>query len=124
MIPIYVVTGVVVMWGVWTGATRVAAQSFRPLLVAFAMLLAGAGACWLIASQKTGHAYAGLLGVLLSLLLLLAAGSVTFGAVLHGVHHAIRRRGDPDPQKATSPPWDIWGLSALSALAVIGSLLE
>ena len=117
----YAVIGLVVLWGVWTGATRMAARSFRPLLTAFAVLLAGAGACWLIGLQRTDHA--GLAGTLLALLLLMAAGSVAFGAVLRWVHDATRRRIPSDPEWALSRPWDIWGLCVLTVLAIVASLL-
>ena len=123
MIPFYLLVGLVVLSGVWTGATRMAARSFRPLLAALAALLGGAGACWLIGAQKTGDVHAGLLGTLLALLLLLAAGSVAFGAALRWVHDATRRRIASDPGWSPARPWDIWGLCALSAVAVAASLL-
>ncbi|MCZ0961909.1 hypothetical protein [Paracoccus benzoatiresistens] len=124
VIPFYLVIALVVLWGVWTGATRVAARSFRPVLAALAALLAGAAACWLIGAQKTGHVHAGLLGTLASMLLLLAAGSVAFGAALRGLHDATRRRVAAEPAEPLRPAWDIWGLCGLSAVAVIASLLE
>lgn len=124
MIPFYLGIALVVLWSVWTGANRMAARSFRPLLAALAVLLAGAGACWLIGAEKTGHEYAGLLGALMALLLLLAAGSVAFGAALRGLHDATRRQVAADPAGPLRPAWDIWGLCALSAIAVIASLLE
>jgi hypothetical protein len=124
VIPFYLVIALVVLWGVWTGATRIAARSFRPLLAALAALLPGAGACWLIGAQKTGHDHSGLLGTLASLLLLLAAGSLAFGATLRGLHDATRRRVAAEPAAPLRPAWDIWGLCALAAIAVIASLRE
>lgn len=118
------VVGLVVLWGVWTGATRMVSRSFRPLLIGLAALLAGAGACWLIGSQKTGGGYHGLLSMLLVLLLLLAAGSVILGAALRGLHDLTRRRLTTDLAAPPAGNWDIWGLCALSATAVIASVAE
>ena len=124
MIPFYLGIALVVLWSVWTGATRMAARSFRPLLTALAVLLAGAGACWLIGAQKTGHEYAGLSGTLACMLLLLAAGSLAFGAALRGLHGATRRRLPADPVALLQPAWDVWGLCALATISIIASLLE
>ncbi|MTD98980.1 hypothetical protein GIY56_01605 [Paracoccus sp. YIM 132242] len=124
MIPFYLGIALVVLWSVWTGASRIGARSFRPLLTALAVLLAGAGACWLIGAQKTGHAHSGLLGTLATMLLILAAGSLAFGAALRGLHDATRRRVAAEPATPLRPAWDIWGLCALAALAVTASLLE
>ncbi|SNR65319.1 hypothetical protein EYF88_15425 [Paracoccus sediminis] len=121
MILFQAVIGLVVLWGVWTGATRLAARSLRPLLAAFAALLGGALACWLIGLRKTD--YSGLAGTLLAFLLILTAGSVAFGAALRWIHDATRRRIPSDPEWPLTRPWDIWGLCGLSALAVIASLL-
>lgn len=118
------VVALVVLWSVWTGASRVGARSFRPLLAALAVLLAGAGACWLIGAQKTGQEHSGLLGTLAAMLLLLAAGSLAFGAALRGLHDATRRRAPAEPAAPMRPAWDIRGLCALAALAVTASLAE
>lgn len=111
----------VVLWSVWTGATRMAARSFRPLGIALAALLAGAGICWSIGMQKTD--YAGLIATTMALLPLLAAGSVAFGAALRWVHDVTRRRIASDPEWALARPWDVWGLCALSVVSVIASLV-
>ncbi len=120
----YAVVGFVVLWGVWTGAARMAARSFRPLLSALGVLMAGAGACWLIGAGKTGGQHSGLLGTLMAMLLVLTAGSVAFGAGLRWVHDATRRRIVPESGPALLRPWDLWGLFALTGIAVIASLLE
>ncbi|MFC3166792.1 hypothetical protein [Paracoccus fontiphilus] len=124
MIPFYAAIGLVVLCGTWTGATRMAARSFRPLLSVLAVLLAGAGACWLIGSEKTGSSLAGLAGTLLAMLLLLAAGSIAFGAALRGLHDATRRRVAVDPPAPMRPAWDIRGFCALALVAVLLSLAE
>ncbi|WP_207100313.1 hypothetical protein [Paracoccus shandongensis] len=121
MIPFYLAIALVVLWSVWTGATRMAARSFRPLLAALAVLLAGAGACWLIGAQKSD--YSALFATMIALLPLLAAGSVAFGAALRWVHDVTRRRIASDPDWPPARPWDVWGLCALSALSVIAALL-
>lgn len=124
MILSYLVIALVVLWSVWTGATRVVSRSFRPLLAGLAALLGGAGACWLIGMQKTGGGYQGLLSMLLALLLLLAAGSLILGALLRGLHDLTRRRV---PTELAAPPLgdvDIWGLVVLSAVTVVASLAE
>ena len=121
LIPFYLVVALVVLWSVWTGAIRMAARSFRPLLTALAALLAGAGACWLIGMQKSD--YSGLFATTIALLPLLAAGSTAFGAGLRWVHDVTRRRIASDPDWALKRPWDIGGLCALSAVSVIASLL-
>lgn len=121
MIPFYLLIGLVVCWGVWTGATRMAARSFGPLLTALVVLLAGAGACWLIGAQKSD--FPGLLATLLAMLLMLAAGSVAFAAALRWLHDLTRRRVVSDPEWPLSRPWDLWGLYTLSAVAVVASLL-
>ncbi|MGN7869769.1 hypothetical protein [Paracoccus sp. 22332] len=121
---IFAIIALVVAWGGWTGVTRMAARSLRPLMSALAALLAGAGACYLIGQSKSGVDLRGLGGMLLCLLLLLAAGSLAFGAALRWLHDATRRRIASDPDWAPARPWDIWGLCALSVLAVGISLLE
>lgn len=117
----YAVVGLVVLFGVWTGATRMAARSLWPLLVAITVLLAGAGICWLIGARRTD--YSGLLATIIALLPLLAAGSVAFGAGLRWIHDATRRRIPSNPEWPPSRPWDIWGLCALSAVSVLASAL-
>ena len=124
MIVTYAVIALVVLAGVWTGATRVAARSFRPLLTVLALLLAGAGACHVIGAEKTGHAYSGLLGALMTMLLGLAAGSLALGAMLRGLHDVTRRRVPADPVAPLVPAWDLWGFAALTAVAVLAALLE
>lgn len=121
LIPFYLVIALVVLWSVWTGATRMAGRSFRPLLAALAALLAGAGACWLIGMQKSG--YSGLFATMIAMLPLLAAGSVVFGASLRWVHDVTRRSNASDPEWVPVRPWDVGGLCALSAVSVIASLL-
>lgn len=121
---IFAIIALVVGWGVWTGVTRMAARSLRPLLTALAALLAGAGACYLIGQGKSGVDLRGLGGMLMCLLLLLAAGSLVFGAALRWLHDATRRRVEPEYNTLPDRPWDIWGLYALSVLAVGISLLE
>ena len=121
MILFYLGVALLVLLSVWTGATRMAARSFRPLLLALAALLAGAGVCWLIGSRKSD--YSALFATIIALLPLLAAGSVAFGAALRWVHDATRRRIASDPDWPPARPWDVWGLCALSALSVIAALL-
>ncbi|VDS08118.1 hypothetical protein PARHAE_01301 [Paracoccus haematequi] len=121
---VFAIIALVVGWSVWTGVTRMAARSLRPLSMALAVLLAGAGACYLIGQSKSGVDLRGLGGMLLCLLLLLAAGSLAFGAALRWLHDATRRRVEPEWNTLPDRPWDIWGLCALSILAVGISLLE
>lgn len=120
--------GLVVLWGVAAGASRIARGSVRPVLATLAVLLACAAACWLIGAQKTGHASAGLLSTLAALLLLLAAGALGLGAALRALHDATRRRTPrPAPERVAGKPagdWDMGALWALAAVAVIASLRE
>lgn len=123
MILAYAVIAVVVGAGVWTGATRMAARSFRPLAAMVGMLLTGAGVCWLIGAQQTGSYFAGLIGTLMAMLLGLAAGCVAFGAMLRGIHDATRRTVS-DPMAPMARRWDILACGALALAAVVASLLE
>lgn len=104
------------------GILRAGARSFRVLGGELALLLGAAWLCYLIGDGKTGGYLAGIIGALLSLLLLIAAGGLAAGALLRWVHD--RLRPPPVLRAPFSQPWDIVGLGCFAALAVVLSALE
>lgn len=103
------------------GALCAGARSWAPLALHVALLLGSAGACHLIGESKTGGFLAGIVGLLLSLLMLIAAGGVATGAV----GRWLWDRFNPGPMRpAPAGHWDLWLLGGVSALAVLLSAME
>lgn len=118
---VWLIVAVVVVLTASLGVLRAAARSWGALALELALLLGAAGACYLIGESKTGGYLAGIIGLLLCLLLLIAAGGLAAGAA----GRWIADRLNPGPVKA--PPagdWDLWLLGVLSVLAVCGSAME
>ncbi|MEF9604906.1 hypothetical protein O4J55_22310 [Paracoccus sp. PXZ] len=106
----------------WFGAGRMASRSFGVLAAGLAALLASAGLCYLIGDSKTGGYLAGIVGALLCLLMLIAVGGVLAGALLRWLYEQLRP--PVPPRAALRPAWDLMGLGAFAALAVILSAVE
>lgn len=102
------------------GARR-AASGPSGLALGLGLLLASAGACYTIAQTKTGGFLPGIIGALLALLMLTAAGGLVLGALARWLWAALRRT---PPMPVPARNWDLWLLGALSALAVVLSVME
>lgn len=75
------------------GARR-AASGPSGLALGLGLLLASAGACYTIAQTKTGGFLPGIIGALLALLMLTAAGGLVLGALARWLWAALRRTPD------------------------------
>lgn len=118
---VWLIVAVAVALTASIGAIRAAARSWVPLALQLALLLGSAGACYLIGDAKTGGYLAGIIGALLCLLMLIAAGGLALGAAGRWLYGRL----SPGPVKA--PPagsWDVWLLGVLAVLAVLGSAVE
>ncbi|MDF3855383.1 hypothetical protein ACDP63_09905 [Paracoccus sp. P2] len=123
MIAAWLIVLVTVALAAAIGIRRAAARSFRVLGAELALLLGAAWLCYLIGDGKTGGGYlAGIIGALLSLLLLIAAGGLVAGALLRWIYDRLRPTAGMRAPFAR--PWDIVGLGCFAALAVILSALE
>ncbi|MDQ7260914.1 hypothetical protein NM680_03755 [Paracoccus sp. PS-1] len=119
---VWLVIGVTLAATLWFGAARMGARSFGVLGAGLAVLLGSAGLCWLIGEAKTGGYLAGIVGMLLCLLMLIAAGGVLAGTLLRWLYE--RLSPPAPPRAALRPAWDLMGLGAFAALAVILSAVE
>ncbi|GLK63822.1 hypothetical protein F8A10_14170 [Paracoccus kondratievae] len=115
-----IVAGVVVLTGI-IGALRVAARTGGKLAIDFALLLGSALLCYMIGASKTGGHLPGLAGMLMSLLMLIAAGGLLLGAGVRWLFDGIARSA---PKRPPVGSWDIWLLLVLSTLAVGFSIAE
>lgn len=114
---VWLIVAVVVVLTASLGVLRAAARSWGALALELALLLGAAGACYLIGESKTGGYLAGIIGLLLCLLLLIAAGGLAAGAAGRWIADRL------NPGSVKAPPagdWDIWvlGLMALVALGL------
>ncbi|MCV2447978.1 hypothetical protein [Paracoccus sp. DMF] len=102
-------------------ALRAAARSWRGLALELGLLLGAAATCFLIAESKTGGYLPGLAGVLMYLLMLIAAGGLATGAAGRWLYARLT----PSPVRpAPAAAWDLWLIGAVSALAVLLSAME
>ncbi|WP_323717059.1 hypothetical protein [Paracoccus aminovorans] len=118
---VWLIVAVAVALTASIGAIRAAARSWAPLALQLALLLGSAGACYLIGDAKTGGYLAGIIGALLCLLMLIAAGGLALGAAGRWLWDRLR------PATAGASPaaaWDVWVIGGLAALAVLLSALE
>ncbi|WP_104492739.1 hypothetical protein [Paracoccus denitrificans] len=119
---VWLIVGATVAAMLWFGAARMGSRSFAVLAQGLVALLVSAGLCYLIGSGKTGGYLAGIIGAVLSLLMLIAAAAVAAGALLRWLYDRLR---PPAPARVPlRPAWDLMGVGALSALAVILSAME
>lgn len=118
---VWLVTAATLALTATIGALRAGARSWRPLALDLALLLASAGACHLIGQSKTGGFLAGIVGLLLSLLMLIAAGGMAAGAAGRWVWD---RRKSAIAKATPAMNWDLWVIGAFAALALGLSALE
>ncbi len=103
------------------GVLRASACSWRPLALQLALLLGSAGLCYLIGEGKTGGYLAGIIGALLCILMLIAAGGLALGVVGRWL---FGRLSPSDPRQPPAANWDMWLLGGAAGLAVVLSALE
>lgn len=115
MAIIWLILAVTVAGCATLGALRAAARSFGALAGGLALLLAAAGACYLIGDAKTGGYLAGIVGALFCLLLLIAAGALALGAAGRWLWDRWKP-SEPRPRPAGN--WDLWLIGVFAALAV------
>lgn len=118
---VWLIVAVTVALTATIGVLRAAARSWAPLALQLALLLASAGACYLIGESKTGGFIPGIIGALFSILMLIAAGALATAAAGRWIWDRL----NPGPAKA--PPavhWDLWLLAAMAVLAVVLSAVE
>src|SRR5690606_25087450 len=106
----------------WFGVARMAARAWPAMGAGLVLLLAGGLACWTIGGTRTGPFPAGLGGLLVGMLLFIAAGAVLLGAALRRLHEWWR------PPVAvpsrTGGWWAVAGIGLFSGVAVLRSVLE
>lgn len=121
MFVVWAIVALVLALTATIGALRAAARSWGPLAGQLALLLASAGTCYLISESKNGGYLAGIIGALLCILMLIAAGGLATGAAGRWIWDRL----NPGPAKAPPPAhWDVWLLGAVSVLAVVLSAME
>lgn len=116
-----VVAVVMVLTGL-TGVRRAAAAGWGAIALNVTLMLLAAGCCYLIGNAKTGGGFlSGIIGMLMSYLMLFAAAGLGMGAALRW----LTDRLNPGPAKP--PPahaWDLWLIGILSLAAVLASAAE
>ncbi|WP_323010417.1 hypothetical protein [Paracoccus sp. (in: a-proteobacteria)] len=119
---VWLIVGLTLATTMWFGAVRMASRSFGAMGGGLAALLVAAGLCYLIGESKTGGYLAGIIGMLLSMLMLIAAGGLAAGAFLRWLYGRLR---PPEaPRAPLRPAWDVMCIVALAGLAVIFSAME
>ncbi|WP_199259764.1 hypothetical protein [Paracoccus binzhouensis] len=118
---VWLIVAVTVILTATIGALRAAARSLAPLALQLALLLGAAGLCYLISGTRTGGYLAGIIGALLCLLMLIAAGGLALGAAGRWLYG---RLSGASVRPAPGFAWDCWLLGAFAALAVLLSALE
>lgn len=118
---VWLIVAVTVALTATIGVLRAAARSWAPLALQLALLLASAGACYLIGESKTGGFIPGIIGALFSILMLIAAGALATAAAGRWIWDRLR---PATPGPAPAAGWDLWLIGALAALAVLLSGLE
>ncbi|WP_017999974.1 hypothetical protein [Paracoccus sp. N5] len=120
MLVVWAIVTAVLALTATIGPLRAAARSWVPLAAQLALVLATARACYLIGESKTGGILPGIIGRLLCILMLFAAGALVAGAAARWLWDLLH----PGPAKA--PPaghWDVWLLGAVSVLVVVLSAI-
>lgn len=136
MATVWLIVALVVALGLWLGWRRAMARAWVALFPGLALLLVSAGGCYLIGQGKTGGFLAGIVGTLLSILLLILAGALASGAAAGWVNLRLRAasrlpdRSQPPSTTTTQPPdasvrsWDMWLLGLIALAALLLSLAE
>lgn len=131
MILMWFVSALVLGLTIWCGARRMAERSYHLLIAIMVTALVSAGLCSAISATKTQGFLPGIVGYLLSLVMLGVAGGLGLGAILALAARLFRRQDTPaaqaEPQTISRPisrPWDAIGIGALAFLAVLLSALE
>ncbi|WJS86045.1 hypothetical protein [Paracoccus sp. TOH] len=121
MALVWLIIAVTVTLTATIGALRAATRSLVPLALPLALLLGAAGLCYLISGTKTGGYLPGIVGALLCLLLLVAAGGLVLGAAGRWLYDRLSHAAAGSGPVAL---WDVWLLGGLGALAVLLSAME
>ncbi|MDT1061559.1 hypothetical protein RM190_06780 [Paracoccus sp. CPCC 101403] len=121
MALVWAVVIFVALGHLWIGYRRAAMRSWRQLGAALAVLLAGALVCQLIGEGKTGGYLAGIIGFMMMLLLLIAAGSLALGGL---IRLGLEAAGRPRLTVVALPWWDLAVVGTFAALAIGFSAAE
>lgn len=119
---VWLISGVTALAGASTGAWRMAKGGFTALGLELALLLGAAGLCYAISGTKTGGYLPGLLGMLLAILVLIAAAGLFLGGA--GCWIMRRLRAVPTPPRALALHWDICYVAAFAVLCVTSAAME
>lgn len=105
-----------------TGARRAAAAGWGGIALNLMFMLSAAGACYLIGDAKTGGGFlSGIVGFLLSYLLLFAAAGLVIGTAVRWLSDRL----NPGPAKPSpAHAWDLWLIGGLSLAAILASAAE